>query len=153
MRTADALAGEPPVAPKRGKTLMSDWILNLTLLALEAANQEGEKGAQPGGGIEQMLGTLFPFLMIGLIFYLFMLRPGQRERAQRDVLLKALKKNDRVVTIGGIIGTIANIEPDGREVTVKVDDNTRIRFLRTSIQTVLTDHKEDESSKKEAKST
>src|SRR3990172_1129454 len=122
---------------------MSDWILNLTLLAQEAAKQEGEKGAQPGGGFESLIG-LAPILMIVVFFYLFMLRPGQRERAQRDVLLKALKKNDRVVTIGGIIGTIANIEPDGREVTLKVDDNTRIRFLRSSIQTVLTEDKKEE---------
>jgi preprotein translocase subunit YajC len=52
-------------------------------------------------------------------------------------MLSALKKNDRVVTIGGMIGTVANITPDGQEVTLKVDDNTRIRMIRSSIQRVL----------------
>ena len=56
-----------------------------------------------------------------------------------DDLLKSLKKNDRVVTIGGIIGTVANVTPDGKEVTLKVDDNTRLKMLRSSIQTVLRD--------------
>ena len=44
-----------------------------------------------------------------------------------------------MVTIGGILGSVANISQDGKEVTVKVDDGTRIRFRRTAIAEVLTD--------------
>ncbi len=93
-------------------------------------------GGQPQGGLGPML---FPIVAIAVLWYFLLLRPQRREQQRRDQLLGGLKKDDRVVTIGGIIGSVANISADGREVTVKVDDNTRLRFLRTAIQTVLKD--------------
>jgi preprotein translocase subunit YajC len=63
-----------------------------------------------------------------------MFRPQQKERARREKALGELKKNDRVVTIGGIIGTIANISEKEQEVTLKIDDNTRIKMRRSAIQ-------------------
>ena len=56
-----------------------------------------------------------------------------------------MKKNDRVVTAGGIIGSVANISVDGKEITLKVDDNTRIKFLRSSITQVLGEESKDEN--------
>jgi preprotein translocase subunit YajC len=79
-----------------------------------------------------------PFVLIFVLFYAMVLRPQSREKQQRQSQLNALKKNDKVVTIGGLIGTVANLSADGKEVTLKVDDNTKLRFLRTSIQTVIT---------------
>ena len=90
------------------------------------------KPAEPGFGIQQM----FPFLIMGLLFYLMLIRPQQKEHRRRQGLLNALKKNDRVVTTGGIIGSIADISSDGKMVTLKVDDSTRIKFLRSAIQGV-----------------
>ena len=80
-----------------------------------------------------------PFVLIAVMFYFMMFRPQQRERQVRESMLKALKKNDRVVTIAGILGTVANVTPDGKEVTVKVDDNVKLRMLRSSIQAVITE--------------
>ena len=78
-----------------------------------------------------------PLIVIGIIFYFLLLRPQRKEQASREAMLAALKKNDKVVTIGGVIGSVANISSDGQEVTLKVDDNTRIKFVRSSIQRVL----------------
>jgi preprotein translocase subunit YajC len=50
-----------------------------------------------------------------------------------------LKKNDRVVTTSGMVGTVANISQDGKEITLKFGDTTRIPFLRSAIETVLRD--------------
>jgi preprotein translocase subunit YajC len=80
-----------------------------------------------------------PLIGIGLLAYFMLLRPQKREVAAREAMLNQLKKNDKVVTIGGIIGTVANISPDQQEVTLKVDDNTRIRFERRSIHRVITE--------------
>lgn len=88
------------------------------------------KPPEPGFGVQQM----FPFLIMGLLFYLMLIRPQQKEHRRRQELLKALKKNDRVVTSGGIVGVIADISSDGKMVTLKVDDSTRIKFLRSAIQ-------------------
>lgn len=96
--------------------------------------QEEPKQQPPAGGEFAMF---LPFAAIAVIFYFLLIRPQKREQAARESMLSALKKNDRVVTIGGMIGTIANITADGQEVTLKVDDNTRIRMIRSSIQRVL----------------
>lgn len=82
------------------------------------------------------------FVIIGFLFYFLLIRPQQRERQKQEQVLKALKKNDRVVTIGGAVGTIVNIEPDSKLVTLRVDDNTRMVFLRSAIQGPFIDAKE-----------
>jgi preprotein translocase subunit YajC len=94
-------------------------------------------GAAPAaGGAEQMFPPQMMMFMVGLfvIFYLMIMRPQQKEARRRKDLLEGLKKNDKVISSGGIIGTIADVSSDGRRVTVKVDDNTRIKFQRSSIQ-------------------
>jgi preprotein translocase subunit YajC len=85
-------------------------------------------------GLESML---IPLAAIAIFFYFLIWRPQRKEQSSREAMLAALKKNDKVVTIGGVIGSVANISPDGQEVTLKVDDNTRIKFVRSSIQRVL----------------
>ena len=80
-----------------------------------------------------------PLIAMLPIWYLLLIRPQQKERAKRQDLLNALKKNDRVVTTSGMIGTVAMISQDGREITLKFGDNVRIPFLRSAIETVLRD--------------
>lgn len=87
-----------------------------------------------------------PFIAIGLFFYFILLRPQQAEQRRRKELLTMLKKNDKVVTTGGMIGTIADISSDGTRVTLRVDDNTRIKFLRSAIQEPLKDTPESNGS-------
>ena len=87
-----------------------------------------------------------PFIAIGLFFYFILLRPQQAEQRRRKELLTTLKKNDKVVTTGGMIGTIADISSDGTRVTLRVDDNTRIKFLRSAIQEPLKDTPESNGS-------
>ncbi len=87
-----------------------------------------------------------PFIAIGLFFYFILLRPQQAEQRRRKELLTTLKKNDKVVTTGGMIGTIADISSDGTRVTLRVDDNTRIKFLRSAIQEPLKDTSESNGS-------
>jgi preprotein translocase subunit YajC len=89
-----------------------------------------------GPQCQQMLPAL---VLISAAFYFLVLRPQQKERQRREQMLKNLKKNDRVVTIGGIIGIVANVSPDNNEVTLKVDEstNTKLHVLRSSIHEVL----------------
>lgn len=97
--------------------------LHPTLLAVFA---DGE-----GGGIPWWV---MPMVMIFVLYYFVVIRGNRRERNKREEVLNSLKKNDRVVTIGGIIGTVVSTSQDGREVTLRIDDNARIKMLRTAIQ-------------------
>ena len=70
------------------------------------------------------LAMLFPFAMMFLIFYILVFRPQSKIRKEHEQMLKNLKKNDEVVTSGGMFGTIVNVKPEA--ITLRVDDNVRI---------------------------
>ena len=89
-----------------------------------------------------------PLVMFVVIFYVIMIRPQQKEQHERQQRLDALKKNDKVVTVGGIIGTVVDLSNDGKRVTLKVDDGTRIKFTKSSIQG-LYDETDGETSDKD----
>lgn len=93
--------------------------------------QEGDPNQQKQ---ESPLATYFPFIMIGgfLLLWMFMGRSRKKKEAQRKAMLDNLSKGDRVVTIGGIIGTI--VEARETEIVVKVDDNTRMKFARWAVR-------------------
>jgi preprotein translocase subunit YajC len=94
--------------------------------------------SQPVGPAPQGLlsSPILLFAMLGLVMYFLMLRPQGKEKKQREAMLSAIKKNDRVVTIGGILGTVISVKDD--EITLKVDEssNTKITFTRSAIQRV-----------------
>lgn len=89
------------------------------------------------GGIPELIATFTPMLLLLGIFYLLVIRPQQRDQANRQAQLERLKKDDEVVTIGGLIGTVVNLTEDRREVTLKIADNTRVRVLRSAIQSIV----------------
>lgn len=103
---------------------------------------EGEAAAQQA----PLWSLAFPLLAIFGLFY-FMDAPRRRDQARRESMLKNMKKNDRVATIGGILGSVVNISTDGKEVTLKVDDNTRIKFRRTAIAEVFGDEPAETTTK------
>ena len=85
------------------------------------------------------LFTFLPFIMIGVLFYLMIVRPQGKKQKETRAMLSNLQKNDRVITVGGIYGTVVNAPKDSDDVTLKVDDsnNTRIRVQRNSISGVI----------------
>jgi preprotein translocase subunit YajC len=97
------------------------------------------EGGDPLGG----LGAFLPIILIVLLGYFMIFRPMRRQEAERRAMVNSLKKNDEVVAVGGILGTVVNIKekvpgtPSGEdEVTVKIDDKVRIRVLRGAISRV-----------------
>jgi len=95
------------------------------------------QASQPAPGDPSPFSSfLMPLALMGAVFYFLMIRPQSREKKRLAAMLAAVKKNDRVITIGGIIGTVVAVRDD--EVTLKVDEsnNTKITFRRSAIQTV-----------------
>jgi preprotein translocase subunit YajC len=77
-----------------------------------------------------------PILLIFVVFYFFLIRPQQQKAKDLKTMLAGLRRGDRIVTGGGIIGTIAKVASD-EEVLVDIADNTRVRVLRSTITGVL----------------
>lgn len=114
-----------------------------TALILLAA---GEGGGGRGSGF----GLLPAMIAIGFLFYFLLIRPQRREQAKREAMVAAVKKNDRVITVGGIYGVVTNVHREADEVTIKVDEatNTKLRVTLGSISRVLRDESSEDSSSK-----
>lgn len=96
----------------------------------------------PGGGGGG--GLWIGLILMLVVFYAIMLSGSRREKKKRQEMLSAIKKNDRVMTIGGIIGSVVSV--NDAEVSLKVDEsaNVKITVIRSAIQRVL---REDERPK------
>ena len=92
--------------------------------------------AGDAGGMALVM-QLAPLLLIFGVFYFLLIRPQQQKQKQHKELLSKLKRGDRVVTAGGILGRITEVKDGADEVEVEVAANTRIRVLRGSIAEVL----------------
>jgi preprotein translocase subunit YajC len=110
---------------------------------LMGAPQGGE--GSPGGMGSLM--TFLPFIAIIAIFYFLIIRPQNKKQKETQKMLGALKKGDRIVTIGGIHGTIQSVKE--QSVIVKVDDSVKIEFNRSAISSVEAVAKEEKSESKE----
>ena len=74
-----------------------------------------------------------PFILLFVVMYMFLFRGPRKKQQQHKQMVQSLAKNDRIQTIGGIIGTVVDIKED--EITLKIDEsnNTKIKILRSAI--------------------
>ena len=89
------------------------------------------------GGDFFIFFIMLPLLLV--IIWLFILGPSRRQEDRMRRMLNSLEKNDRVMTVGGLIGTVHSIDREQNEIVLKVDEasNTKIRFHLTAVSTVF----------------
>ena len=89
-------------------------------------------------------GSWALMIAVFVMLYLIMFRGPKKKQQQQKQMIESLKRNDRVMTVGGIIGTVVDVKGD--EVTVKVDEstNTKIKFTTASISRILSEVKAKE---------
>jgi preprotein translocase subunit YajC len=92
--------------------------------------------AQAFGDSANSLLQFAPFVLIFVVFYFFVIRPQQQKTRDLRNMLGALRRGDRVVTGGGIIGTVAKVIGDD-ELLVEIADGMRVRVVRSTVTTVL----------------
>jgi len=103
-----------------------------------APGDEGEQ-TKPAPGPRGLGDMMVPLLLMLLVMYFVVFRGPKKKQQQQKQMLADLKKNDRVRTIGGIIGTVVDLRDN--EVVIKIDEsnNTKMRLVRNAIHVVLTD--------------
>lgn len=95
--------------------------------ALGSPQQSGGQG----GGMGSFVMSLFPLVVIFLIFYLLLIRPQQKKAKEHKQMLDKLKKGDKVITTGGIYGVIESVGVE--TLTVKVSEDVRIKIGKNHI--------------------
>lgn len=119
--------------------------LSTTLLVA----QQNVAPAEAGGAAEQApspLTFLYPLILTLFVFYFLVVIPERRRNKERNNLLASLKKNDRVITSGGMYGVVANVKP-GDEVVLKVDEvhDVKVSVTKSSIAQVISHSDKEES--------
>lgn len=89
-----------------------------------------------GGGASGIWGLIVPFALMFAMFYFLLIRPQKNKQKSRSAMLSALKKGDKVTTIGGLHGTIMEITDD--IVVLRVNDTTKLTFDRSAINNSVT---------------
>ena len=83
------------------------------------------------------LPLLFVILATFAIFYFILIRPQQKKQKELHKMIEALKKGDRVITTGGIFGTVVGTK-ENNIIVLKIDENTKIEVIKTAVASVLT---------------
>ena len=92
---------------------------------LYAASQPGQSGSS--------FTAFLPFILIIVIIYFLLIRPQTKRQKEKKSMRDSLKKGDKIVTMGGIYGTVQGFKEKGRQAVIKVDNNTNITINITAI--------------------
>ena len=93
----------------------------------------------------QTINSFWPFLLMAVVFYFMLYRPQKKEQQKRASLLDNLKKGDRIVTIGGVYGTITAL--NDKKVTLRVAERVEVDYARTAVSHYQDAAKQEEASK------
>jgi preprotein translocase subunit YajC len=104
-------------------------------LLISSAWAQTAAPAAPGGAGTSIFMNLLPLVLIFAVFYILIIRPQQKKLDQHGQMLKALRRGDRVVTGGGIVGTVVKLEGD-EFLIVEIADNVRVKILRSTVSTL-----------------
>jgi preprotein translocase subunit YajC len=87
----------------------------------------------PQDGQANPLVSLLPFLIIILIMYALILRPQMKRQKEHRLMLESIKKGDKILTTGGIIGTVVGIRSKDDVLIVKIADNVKVEMSRSAV--------------------
>jgi preprotein translocase subunit YajC len=88
--------------------------------------------APPAGGQGGGIMSFLPLIAIVVVFYFFMIRPQMKKAKEQKKYIEALKKGDKILTIGGIYGKIAEVKEDGTMI-MEVEDGTKMKISKNAV--------------------
>jgi len=97
-------------------------------------------------------GMFVPLILIFVIFYFLLIRPQQKKMKEHRAMLDAVRRGDRIVTNGGIVGLVTKVLPDDKALMVEIADDVKVKVMRDMIANVLskTEPASDDKDDKEA---
>ncbi len=107
-----------------------------------------DAGAASGASFIQFV----PLVLIFVVFYFLLIRPQQKKMKNHKLMLDAVRRGDRIVTNGGIVGLVTKAMLDDRELTVEIAENVRVKVMRDMVSSVIskTEPVGDKASKDQA---
>ena len=120
----------------------------LMILLADAQGASPAPGGAPPGGGSLFDNPIMFMLPVGIVlFYFLFLRPMRRQEQEKAAMLKEIKKNDKIITHSGIYGTVVGVSDTEDEITVRIDDNVRVKMVKNSILRNLTNEETAKAAK------
>lgn len=113
---------------------MFKYVFSLFMLAALPASAQDAGG--PGGIAGIISSPLAPMILLFVVFYFFLIRPQQKKAKEHREMLGNLRRGDRVITSGGIIGTVSKLEGD-HEVEIEIAKDVKVRVVRSTVMQVI----------------
>jgi preprotein translocase subunit YajC len=94
------------------------------------------QAAGEAGGSSSYLTSMFPLILIFVIFYFLLIRPQQKKAKEHKLMVANLRRGDQILTAGGILGKVTKVG-DGEEVEVEIAKDVKVKMYRSTISTVM----------------
>ena len=106
---------------------------------MDSSTQAQTSGQQPVNQVHSasLIEGFAPLLLVFAALYFIVLRPQKKREEKKRAMLSELKKGDRILTIGGILGTVHKVSRNNDEISVEIAENVNIKILRNAISTIL----------------
>jgi len=115
----------------------------MLLASLFAFSHQAQPASQGRGSF---ISVLIPFALVFLIFYLLIIMPSRKRQKKHQMMVEQLKPGDRIITSGGIHGTVMGVQKD--KIEVKIAANVKVDISKSAVGAVLTPKKEEKAIKK-----
>lgn len=99
------------------------------------------QGSAPAQGQGNLLQLLFPFILVFVIFYLLIILPQRKKQKKHQEMVEQLKSGDKLITTGGIFGTVMGVQKD--RIELKISANTKIDITKSAVGVILGEKKEE----------
>ena len=109
----------------------------MSLLVSSAFAQSASGGTGDNDALYAQVLQYAPFLLIMVVFYVLWLRPQAQKQKETKLMLAAIRRGDRVVTAGGILGNVTRVKDDSNEIEVEIATNVRVMVLRDTVSTIV----------------
>jgi len=110
----------------------------MILASLLTFAQQSNAAPRPGGGF---LTALFPFILVFVIFYVLIIMPQRKKQKRHQQMVEQLKPGDKIITSGGIYGTVMGVQKD--KIELKVSANVKIDITKSSVGVILSGKKKE----------
>lgn len=114
----------------------------MLLASLFSFSQQAQP-AQPRGG--SFISVLIPFILVFLIFYLLIIMPSRKRQKRHQHMVEQLRPGDKIITSGGIHGTVMGVQKD--KIELKIAANVKVDITKSAVGAILTPKKEEKGKK------
>jgi preprotein translocase subunit YajC len=119
------------------KRKMSAVLIALASLSVSPLWAMASRPADPNAAPPPAWVSFMPMLVMVGVFYFLLIRPQMKQRSERQKMLDAVKKGDKIVTQGGLIATVVSISPTVME--IKLNEETKVKILRSAVSEIYTE--------------